>query len=217
MKLFENLRKTRVIKILFPKSKSSLLMRSPEMWLNPGDHSSAITAEFCSFFFVCGCGCCYSPLQSPKILSLVSFAALAARLHNIHHFSQETNTVICMSTILQFSLKGVFPSWGINMKIWGQGFLFSCLRRAMLFASGGSNQLGRTNHLSGTETFISFFFSVILTQKTWLHPGYAHNKETVVYMHQSCGNSPEKVMLFLPNVSWVWDVYQLFIDSSKVA
>ena len=27
-------------------------MRSPEMWLNPGDHSSAITAEFCNFFVV---------------------------------------------------------------------------------------------------------------------------------------------------------------------
>lgn len=197
-------------------------MRSPEMWLNPGDYSSAITAEFCSVFFcVCDCGCCYSPLQSLNILSLVSFTALAALLRNIHHFSQETNTAICMSTILQFSLKGVFQSWGINTKIWGQGFLLSCLWWEMLFATGGSNQLGRTNHLSGTEHFISFFlfffFSVILTQKTWPHLGYAQNKEPAVYMHQSCGNSPEKVMLFLPNVSWVWCIYHLFIDSSKVA
>lgn len=158
MKLFENLRKTRVIKILFPKTKSGLLMRSPEMWLNPGDHSSAITAEFCSFLCVCGCGCCYSPLQSPKILSLVSFAALAARLHNIHHFSQETNTVICMSTILQFSLKGVFPSWGINTKIWGQGFLFSCLRRAMLFASGGLISLGEPTIFQELKLSSLFFF-----------------------------------------------------------
>ena len=111
----------------------------------------------CFFLCVCDCGCCYSPLQSLKILSLVSFTALAALLRNIHHFSQETNTAICMSTILQFSLKGVFQSWGINTKIWGQGFLLSCLWWEMLFATGGSNQLGRTNHLSGTEHFISFF------------------------------------------------------------
>lgn len=130
-------------------------MRSPEMWLNPGDHSSAITAEFCNFF--CGCGC-YSPLQSPKILSLVSSAALAGLLCNIHHFSQETNTTICMSTILQFSFKGVFQSWGINRRFEVKVSYFHVSSERLFFASGGSNQLGRTNHLSGTETFIPFFF-----------------------------------------------------------
>ena len=191
-------------------------MRSPEMWLNPGDHSSAITAEFCNFLVVV-----VVTLHFRLQRSWVLFP-----LQHLQPFSATSTTSVKKLTQLyvcqlysNFLSKVFFRVGGLIKDLRSRFLIFmSPVRDCFLLLVGlislGEPTIFQELKLSSPPPF---FFSVILTQKTWLHPGYAQNKGTVVYMHQSCGNSPEKVMLSLPNVSWVWGIYQLFIDSSKVA
>lgn len=188
-------------------------MRRPEMWLNPGDHSSAITAEFCNFFVVVDVTLHFSLRRS-----WVSFPP-----QHLQAFSATSTTSVKKLTQLyvcqlysNFLSKVFFRVGGLIEDLRSRFLIFMSPVRDCFLLLVGLISLGESTIFQELK-LSSLFFSVMLTQKTWLHPGYAQNKGTVVYMHQSCGNSPGKVMLSLPNVSWVWGIYQLFMYSSKVA